>query len=75
MPTREHLHQGFMLIAGGHVILATACCYVLGPYRLKVVETAALPFWFLGAFTLGYPNWCLVMALKRANTQGRLKHL
>ena len=74
MPDRGFLHWAFLGVMGAHVVQAMAICWLLVS-KLKIVDSGHAPGWFLGALSLGPPLWFLALALKRANTQGRLKRL
>lgn len=74
LPKRDLLHWGVGCMLAANFLQSLACLFVLGK-RLKLIERAHMFGWFLACFFLGYPAWGQVLALKRANTQGRMKRL
>mmetsp|Transcript_70208 Transcript_70208/g.138019 ORF Transcript_70208/g.138019 Transcript_70208/m.138019 type:complete len:230 (+) Transcript_70208:167-856(+) len=74
LPKRNLLHWGFVYIVAANLVQACACLFVL-TRRLKLLDRNHYFGWFATCFVVGYPAWSQVLALKRSNTQGRLKRL
>lgn len=73
LPTREMLGYGILAVIGMHALEGVACCYVL--HKRHRFPKKSLPSWFLACMFLGYPVACQVLCIKRADREGKLKHL
>mmetsp|Transcript_51946 Transcript_51946/g.70858 ORF Transcript_51946/g.70858 Transcript_51946/m.70858 type:complete len:122 (-) Transcript_51946:282-647(-) len=73
LPGRDMLGYGIIVVFGANACEGLACCYILHK-RLRF-HVKALIGWFWACTLLGYPVACLVLAIKRADTQGKLKRL
>lgn len=73
LPDRALLLYGLAAMFACNAVEGLAICYMCSK-RLRMPLRALLG-WFLACTFLGYPVACQAMALKRADTQGKLKRL